>query len=78
MVKNVKCETTVQPQITEAISTTSVQNLASAPAVAMGSLYNTLSNSVALSAVNAVHAQQQANIVHQAATARSVAMLLGE
>ena len=75
---NVISETKVQPQITEAVSTTSVQNIASAPAVAMGSLYNTLSNSVALSAMNAVYAQQQANIAHQAATARSVAMLLGE
>jgi len=77
-VKNVICETTVQPQMTDAVSTTSVQNLASAPAMAMGNLYNTLSNSVALSAMNAVYAQQQANIIHQAATTRSVAILLGE
>ena len=73
-----KCETTVQPQVTDSVATTNVQNVASSPAVAMGSLYNTISNSVALSAINAVHAQQQANIVHQAATARSVALLLGE
>ena len=68
----------VQAQVTDAISSTSVQNIANAPAVAMGSLYNTLSNSVALSAMNAVYAQQQTNIVHQASTARSVALLLGE
>jgi Killing trait len=73
-----KSETTVQPLVTDSGVTSSVQNVASAPAVSMGSLYVNLSNSVALSAINAVHAQQQANIVHQAATAKAVAMLLGE
>jgi Killing trait len=73
-----KSETTVQPLITDSVVTSSVQNVASAPAVSMGSLYTNLSNSVALSAINAVHAQQQANIVHQAATAKAVALLLGE
>lgn len=73
-----KSETKVQPLVTDSIATNSVQNIANAPAVSMGSLYNNISNSVALSAINAVQAQQQANIVHQAATAKAVAMLLGE
>jgi hypothetical protein len=50
--------------------------VAASPAVAMASLYQTLANNIAMASLNAVYAQQQANIAHQAATAQSVALLL--
>ncbi|MBK8236573.1 MAG: RebB family R body protein [Deltaproteobacteria bacterium] len=42
--------------------------LGEAPAMAMGSLYQTIGNSVAMAAANAVYAQQQANVTYQTAT----------
>lgn len=66
----------VNQQITDAITQTNVAVLGMAPAMAMGSLYQTMANSVAMASINAVYAQQQANIMHQAATAKSVEMLL--
>jgi hypothetical protein len=67
---------TVNPQITDAITQTNVAVLGQAPAVAIGSLYQTISNSVSMAAANAVFAQQQANVVYQAATTMGVAKLL--
>ena len=52
----------------DAVAATNTKVLAEAPAMAMGSLYQTISNSVAMAAANAVYAQQQANITYQAAT----------
>ena len=66
----------VNGAVIDAIVTTNTKVLAEAPAMAMGSLYQSLANSVAMASINAVNAQQQANVLHQAATARSVAMLL--
>lgn len=66
----------VNPQITDAVTQTNVKVLGEAPAMALGSLYQTISNSVAMAAANAVYAQQQANVTHQAATTMGVAKLL--
>jgi hypothetical protein len=66
----------VNPQITDAITQTNVKVLAEAPAMAMGSLYQTIGNSVAMAAANAVYAQQQANVTYQAASTMGVAKLL--
>jgi hypothetical protein len=44
--------------------------------MAMASLYQNLANSVAMASMNAVYAQQQANMAHQAATVQGVALLL--
>jgi hypothetical protein len=63
-------------QVTDAVTQTNVMVLGSAPAVAMANLYQSLANSVAMAAMNAVYAQQQANMVHQAATAQGIALLL--
>jgi hypothetical protein len=49
-----------------------------APAMALGSLYQTLSNAAGMAAMNAVYAQQQANIAFQAATVKAVKYLLDE
>jgi hypothetical protein len=68
--------TKVNPQITDAVTQTGVLVVGTAPAVAMASLYQSIANSVAMAAMNAVFAQQQANILHQAATAKGIAILL--
>ncbi|MFC0350010.1 RebB family R body protein [Undibacterium danionis] len=66
---------TVNSQITDAVTITNTKVLAEAPAMAMGSLYQTIGNSVAMAAANAVYAQQQANVAYQAATTLAVTQL---
>ncbi len=68
--------TMVNGQVTDAITQTNVQVLGEAPAMAMGSLYQTIGNSVAMAAANAVYAQQQANVTYQTATTMAVKTLL--
>ncbi len=70
--------TTVNGQITDAITQSNVSVLANAPAVAMGSLYQTISNSVAMAAANAVYAQQQANVTYQTASTVGITRLIGQ
>jgi len=66
----------VNPQVTDAITQTNVKVLGEAPAMAMGSLYQTIGNSVAMAAANAVYAQQQADVTYQAASTMGVSKLL--
>jgi hypothetical protein len=66
----------VNSQVTDAITQTNVKVLGEAPAMAVGSLYQTISNSVAMAAANNVYAQQQANVTYQAASTMGVAKLL--
>ncbi len=65
----------VNGQVVDAITITNTKVLAEAPAMAMGSLYQTISNSVAMAAANAVYAQQQANMNFQAATTLGITKL---
>ncbi len=67
---------TVNPLIPDAVTQANVTVIGLAPAMAMGSLYQALGNSVAMAAMNAVYSQQQANMAHQAATTLSVVTLL--
>ncbi len=67
---------TASPQVTDAVTQTSVQVVAASPAMAMGNLYQNLAHSAGLAAMNAVFAQHQAHMLHQASTAKGVAMLL--
>lgn len=69
-------EDTVNSMITDAVTQTNVLVVGTAPAVAMASLYQTLANSVAMASINAVYAQQQGNMAHQAATLEGIAVLL--
>ncbi len=69
-------ERKLNPQVTDAVTQTDVSVVGVAPAMAMASLYQTLGYSVGMAAMNAVFAQQQANMAHQAATTQQVAMLL--
>jgi hypothetical protein len=68
--------TIVNGRITDAVTQVNVKVIGEAPAMAMGSLYQTLSNSLAMATINAVYAQQQTNIAFQAATVRAVKLLL--
>jgi len=68
--------TGVNPQITDAVTQTNVQVLGEAPAMAMGNLYQTVGNSVAMAAANAVYAQQQADVTYQATSTMGVTKLL--
>ena len=52
----------VSPAITDAVTETNLSVLGESPAMALGSLYQTIGNSVAMAAANAVYAQQQANV----------------
>jgi len=65
----------VNSQVVDAVTITNAGNLANAPAVAMGSLYQTVGNSVAMAAANSVYAQQQANVSYQAASTLGVTKL---
>ena len=66
----------VNTQITDAITQTNVKILGDAPGIAVGGLYQTIGNSVAMAAANNVHSQQQANVTYQAASTMGVAKLL--
>jgi len=60
--------TPVNSQITDSVTQANVKVLADAPAMALGNLYQMVSTSLGLAAQNAVSAQQQSNIIHQATT----------
>ena len=67
--------TSVDPQIKDAVASTNVKVVAEAPAQAMGNLYQSISHATGLAAGNAVTAQQQTNVIHQAATTMGVTLL---
>jgi hypothetical protein len=67
---------TLNPQVTDTLSTSNAVVLGQAPATAMGSLFQTVGNSVAMAAANAVYAQQQANVTYQTASTIAVAHLV--
>jgi hypothetical protein len=69
-------QTSVNPIVTDAVTQTNVAVVGAAPAMAMASLYQTLANAIAMASMNAVYAQYQVNMLHQAATAGEVALLL--
>lgn len=67
--------TSVNSQITDAVTQANVEALGAAPAVAMGNLYQATSQALANAAHNATVAQQQMNVTAQAATTAGVALL---
>jgi hypothetical protein len=67
--------TTVNSTITDAVTQANVKVLGDAPAQSLSNLYQTISQSLSLSAQNAVNAQQQANVIHQATTTQGVSLL---
>lgn len=68
-------EETVNPQITDAVTQTNVKVMAEAPAMAMGAIYQTMAHSLGILFENAVTAQNNMNIIGQAATTQGVNMI---
>lgn len=68
----------VNGAIVDAVAGTNTSVGAVAPAMAMGSLYQTISNSVAMSAANAVYAQQQSWVTYQSAGTLGVTKLFSQ
>jgi hypothetical protein len=67
-----KMSDTVNSQITDAVTQSNVKVLAEAPAMALGSLYQSLAHSTGLMFENAVANQQQQFVLLQAATTQAV------
>jgi len=67
--------TAVNNQITDSVTQANVQTLGAAPAVAMGNLFQATAQALANAAHNATTAQQQTNVMAQAATVMGVATL---
>ncbi|WP_430402811.1 RebB family R body protein [Fluviicola sp.] len=65
----------VNPQITDAVTQTNVKVLAEAPAMAMGTLYQTMAHSLGMLMENAVTAQQNMNVIGQASVTQGVTMI---
>ncbi len=64
--------TLVNGQVTDAITQQGVTNLASAPAMAMGSIYQSAAHSIGILYQNSTLAQRHASICAQAATNQGV------
>jgi hypothetical protein len=67
--------TSVNSQITDAVTQANVKVLGDAPAIALGNLYQATAQALANAAHNATSAQQQAAIAAQAATTMGVTQL---
>lgn len=67
--------TSVNNQITDAVSQSNLQVLGDAPSVAIAIVYQSTALALSLAAQNATAAQQQANILAQAVTASCVSVL---
>ncbi|MCB9761726.1 MAG: RebB family R body protein [Alphaproteobacteria bacterium] len=68
--------TTVNSQVTDAVTQTNTKVLGEAPAMALASVYQATAQALAVAAQNATAAQQNANTVLQATTAEGVARIL--
>ncbi|QXI28731.1 RebB family R body protein [Pseudomonas vanderleydeniana] len=64
--------TEVNPQITDAVTQSSVKVVGEAPAMALGNVYQSMAHSTGILFENAVSAQQQQNSLAQAATTQGV------
>jgi predicted lipoprotein with Yx(FWY)xxD motif len=67
--------TTVNPQITDSVTQVNTEVLGTAPAIAMGNLYQATAQALANAAHNATTSQQQTNVTAQAATTMGVTTL---
>ena len=68
--------TSVNSQITDAVTQSNVKVLAEAPATAMASIYQATAQSMANAAQMAIQAQQQLAVNAMAATTQGIATLL--
>jgi hypothetical protein len=65
----------VNPQIIDAVTSSSMQVNGNASAHALALLYQTMAQSASLAAMNAVTMQQQSNLIHQATTTIGVNLI---
>jgi Killing trait len=70
--RKVKMAETVNSQITDAVTQSNVKVVGEAPAMAMGTLYQSMAHSTGIMFENAVNTQNQQNILAQAATTQGV------
>ncbi|RXM51666.1 MULTISPECIES: RebB family R body protein [unclassified Chryseobacterium] len=63
---------TVNQQITDAVTQANVKVVAESPAMALGNVYQSAAHSTGIMFENAVNAQNQQNILGQAATTQGV------
>ena len=70
--------TAVNGQITDSVTQSNVEVLASSPAVAMSMLYQTMASSLSLAVQNAVANQQNMNNISSAVTTKCVETLIGK
>ncbi|EKE84406.1 RebB family R body protein [Idiomarina xiamenensis] len=68
----------VNGAVVDSVAGTNVSVGASAPAMAMGNLYQTVGNSVAMAAANSVYAQQQGWVTSQSASTLGVTKLFSQ
>jgi hypothetical protein len=69
--------TAVNGQITDSVTQSNVEVLASAPATALAMLYESVASSLGIASQNAVSNQQNVNALTQAVTAKCVEKLIG-
>lgn len=69
--------TPVNDQITDSVTQSNIEVLGNAPATAMSSLYQTMSNAAGTAMHSAVSNQQNSNNISSAVTSRCVDKLLG-
>lgn len=67
---------TVDPKVTDSISTVNTMVLGDAPAQAMATLYQTSAAAAGMAMQNAVHAQNSQNALNVATTAEAIQLLL--
>ncbi|RXM51669.1 MULTISPECIES: RebB family R body protein [unclassified Chryseobacterium] len=63
---------TVNQQITDAVTQSNVKVVGEAPAIALGNVYQSAAHSTGIMFENAVNAQNQQNILGQAATTQGI------
>jgi hypothetical protein len=64
--------TAVNDQVTDAVTQSNVKVIGEAPAMAMGTVYQTMAHSTGILFQNAVASQQQMNTLSQAATNQGI------
>ncbi len=70
--------TALNSQITDSVTQSNVEVLASSPATAIAMLYETVAASLSLASQNAVSNQQNVNAITEAVTTKCVQKILGE
>jgi hypothetical protein len=68
--------TAINSQITDSVTQSNVEVLASAPATALAMLYESVASSLGIASQNAVSTQQNVNTLAQAVTTKCVEKLL--